>query len=685
MSDRKRYKELVEQVEFHNRKYYDEANPVIPEVEYDALYRELVELEKKYPEWVTPDSPSQKIGATKSEKFETVLHPVRMMSLGNTYSFEEVEEFHNRIINNIDNPLFIEYTCEPKVDGIAVSLRYRDGQFYLGATRGDGRQGENITANLNTLKNFPKTLPAGPWSKGEFEVRGEAYMDIAGFQELNKQREEVELKKFANPRNATAGSLKMLDSSEVARRPLHIWTYELITDDKWAGNSHTERLDTLKKMGFPVVEWALVRNASDIQEYWNSLDSRRDSLAYEVDGVVIKLNDISTRESLGATAKAPRWAIAYKFKARRVVTHLNQIRYQVGRTGAVTPVAELEPVYLAGSTISRATLHNDEEIARLGLAPDMDVVIEKAGDVIPKVISRAEGVESKKFSFIDNCPVCDESLVKTEDEVIKRCVNVSCPAMLRGRLSHFSSRGAMDIDGLGEKTVDLLMSSDTQILDPGDFYALSVEKLLTLEGFARLSAENLIKALEKSKAQSLDKMIFALGIRMVGAGVARSLASHFKTLDNLIKTATETDQESALEILTDIEEIGDKIALSLVEFFNLDRNKEFVGKLRVAGVSFGVEEDTNSEIDKFLAGKKIVLTGSLESMTRSEAGEILRQYGAQVTSSVSKKTDLVIVGASAGSKLKKAESLNVAVLDATIINAENFIRELETLFLSENQ
>jgi DNA ligase (NAD+) len=685
MSDRKRYEELVEQVEFHNRKYYDEANPVIPEVEYDALYRELVELEKQYPEWVTPESPTQKIGATKSEKFETVLHPVRMMSLGNTYSFEEVEDFHNRIIKEIDNPLFIEYTCEPKVDGIAVSLRYRDGKFYLGATRGDGRQGENITANLNTLKNFPKVLSAGPWSKGEFEIRGEAYMDITGFQDLNNQREDNELKRFANPRNATAGSLKMLDSSEVARRPLHIWTYELISEDKWAGGTHTERLDTLKKMGFPVVEWELVRNASDIQKYWNSLDSRRDSLAYEVDGVVIKLNDISTRESLGATAKAPRWAIAYKFKARRAVTHLNSITYQVGRTGAVTPVAELEPVYLAGSTIRRATLHNDEEIARLGLGPDMDVIIEKAGDVIPKVISRAEGVESVEFKTPDVCPVCEESLVKTEDEVIKRCVNVSCTAMLRGRLSHFSSRGAMDIDGLGEKTVDLLMSSDIEILDPGDFYILTAEDLLKLEGFANLSAENLIKALENSKEQTLNKLIFGLGIRMVGAGVARSLASHFKTLDNLINAVTETDQESTLEKLTDIEEIGDKIALSLVEFFNLDRNKDFVEKLRVAGVSFGVEEDSDSDIDKFLDGKKIVLTGSLESMTRSEAGDILRKYGAQVTSSVSKKTDLVIVGALAGSKLKKAESLKVKVLDATFIKSENFTNELRNLFLSVNQ
>ncbi len=664
MSDRERYRQLVEEIRRHNRLYYEESLPEISDQDYDELYRKLVELEEKHPDWVTPESPTQQVGGAPSEKFATVEHRVPMMSLANTYSEQEVREFHERMLREVEDPKKVGYTCEPKIDGVAVTLRYEKGKLTLGATRGDGRTGENITDNLLTLKDIPRSISNAKYGKRDFEVRGEAYMTLSGFHKLTEARQEAGEKPFANPRNATAGSLKLLDSGEVARRPLHFFAYELIAKD-WAGSFQVNRLRALKEMGFPTFElWSEAADANEIQTFWTELSEKRDDLDYEVDGVVVKLNDLRLREELGSTAKSPRWAIAYKFKARRAVTTLLEITHQVGRTGAVTPVAELEPVYLAGSTIRRSTLHNADEIARLGLGPGMKVILEKAGDVIPKVIGRAEGEPEGRYEPPVKCPVCGESLVRPEGEVVQRCVNISCPAMLRGRLIHFGSRGALDIEGLGDKTVDLLMESGL-VHDPGDLYSLKLENVRKLPGFAELSAKNLLESIEKSKKQPIDRLIFALGVRMVGAGVARVLARHFGNLDALIDAARDP---AGLE---QIEEVGPKIALSVHEFFGLERNLKFIETLRSAGMSFGDGKRTEGIIQA-LENKTIVLTGALESMTREAAGETLRALGARVSGSVSKSTDLVIAGPGAGSKLTKAQELGVPMIDEA-----EFLRRLD--------
>ncbi|MFH0883690.1 MAG: NAD-dependent DNA ligase LigA [bacterium] len=655
MSDRERYRQLVETIRHHNRLYYEQTAPEISDQDYDALYRELIELEDKHPNWVTPDSPTRQVGGAPSEKFATVEHRVPMMSLANTYSEQEVREFHERMLREVGDAKRVCYTCEPKIDGVAVTLRYEGGRLTLGATRGDGRTGENITDNLLTLKDIPRTISNLVNADRNFEVRGEAYMTLSGFHKLAEARQEAGEKPFANPRNATAGSLKLLDRSEVTHRPLRFFAYELIADD-WAGAAQEEHLHALSEMGFPTFdEWISAADADEIQAFWEKLGEKRDSLDFEVDGVVVKLSDLALREELGSTAKSPRWAIAYKFKARRAVTTLLEITHQVGRTGAVTPVAELEPVYLAGSTIRRSTLHNADEINRLGLGPGMKVILEKAGDVIPKVIGRAEGEPEGHYDPPVDCPVCGEPLVRPESEVVQRCVNISCPAMLRGRLIHYGSRGAMDIEGLGEKTVDLLMDAGL-VHHPGDLYSLTLVKVQKLPGFAELSAKNLLESIEKSKKQPFERLIFALGIRMVGAGVARVLARRFGNLDVLI------DSARAHQRLEEIEEVGPKIAASVHEFFGLDRNLKFVETLRAAGVSFG-SQGVAEKPPQVLENKTIVLTGSLESLTRDEAGEALRALGAKVSGSVSKSTDLVIAGPGAGSKLVKAKELNVPVID----------------------
>jgi len=656
MANRDRYEELKQEIQYHNRLYYEQAVPEISDQDYDALYRELLDIESEHPDWVTPDSPSQKIGGTPdSEKFATVEHAVPMMSLANTYSAEDVQEFHERMVREVGDPNRVRYTCEPKIDGVAVTLRYEAGQLVLAATRGDGRTGENITDNLLTLKDVPRTIKALEYADRDFEARGEVYMTLSGFRKLVEAREEAGEKPFANPRNATAGSLKLLDRSEVARRPLHIFTYELIAGD-WAGVAQQERLETLRDMGFPTFDlWEIASNSDEIQSYWDKLSEKRDELDYEVDGVVVKIDDLKLRGELGTTAKSPRWAMAYKFKARRAETMLLKITHQVGRTGAVTPVAELEPVYLGGSTIKRATLHNADEIARLGLGENMRVILEKAGDVIPKVIVRAEGEPQGNYVPPDICPECGEHLVQPEGEVVRRCINVSCPALLRGSLIHFASRGAMDIEGLGEKTVDLLMAEHA-VAGPGDIFSLSLEKLKKLPGFGEISAKNLQNSIEMSKNRTLDRVIFALGIRMVGAGVARVLAKRFRTLDALIEASHDPEK------LTEIDEIGEKIADSVREFFKNDRNLQFIDKLRAAGVDFGAK-NASEEFPQVLEGMTFVLTGSLEEMTREEAGEELRKLGAQVSGSVSKKTTMVIAGPGAGSKLSKAQELGVPVID----------------------
>lgn len=658
MSDRERYEELRREIERHNRLYYEEAKPEITDEEYDRLYHELLELEQKHPEWADEQSPTRKVGGRPSALFEEVTHERPMLSLANTYNGEEVKKFHERVLREVGDGDRVLYTCEPKIDGVAVSLRYEGGRFVLGATRGDGRTGENITRNLRTLDNFPRDILEGFGAGKDFEVRGEAYMTKEGFREFNESRQEQGQEAFANPRNATAGSLKLLDASEVEKRPLKLWAYQLLADEEWAGGTQKERLEVLGKLGFPAVDFTTVRDDREIQSYYDDLERRRNDLPYEVDGVVIKLDDLALREELGTTARSPRWAIAYKFEAQQATTHLKAITHQVGRTGAVTPVAELEPVFLAGSTIRRATLHNAEEIERLGLGEDMDVVIEKAGDVIPKVVRRAEGEPEGHYEPPERCPACGEELVKPEGEVIQRCVNISCPAMQRARLIHFASRGGMDIEGLGDKTIDLLLEHEL-VEDPADFFTLEVEALEELPGFAETSAKNLVQAIDEARERPLDRLIFALGIRMVGSGVARTLAKRFGHLRALVNTAAEEPRS-----LEGIGEVGPKIADSLHEFFTRERNRDFLDRLEKVGVAFGQEASGEAgNLPEVLEGRRFVLTGGLDAMSRDDAAEALRELGANVTGSVSKKTDFVIVGENPGSKADKARDLGVSMLD----------------------
>ncbi len=666
-NDKKRYDDLVSAIERHDYLYYVKNQPEIGDQQYDKLYRELLDLEAAHPDWVGPSSPSNRVGGRISDQFETYRHARPMMSLANTYNLDEVREFERRVREGLEVDS-VEYTVEPKVDGIAVTLHYENGIMVLGATRGDGTEGDNITVNLKTVRGYPLEVRKGPGVGQSFEVRGEVYMNRADFDKLNEKRQEEGQQVFANPRNATAGSMKLLDSSKVAERNIRIWVYELITDADWAPPTHADRMRALEEMQFPVVQpWEFVTDVEGIQRFWDKLERERDEIPYDMDGIVIKVNDLAAHDQLGATAKTPRWAIAYKFKARQAETLLYQITHQVGRTGAITPVGELEPVFLAGSTIRRATLHNEEEIERLKLGPQRRVIIEKAGDVIPKVISLAEGEEPGEYSPPAHCPECGEELVKPEDEVVRRCVNVACPAMRKGRLTHFISRGAMDIEGLGPRTIDLLMNPPEEagtlfegkelVSRPSDLYTLQFEQVVQLPGFKEKSAQKLIDNIKKSKERPLARVLFALGIRHVGAGVARVLARQFGTLDRLMDAASNPDT------LVNIDEVGPVIAASLHDFFSRKANLKEIEALREAGVNFGSEDDIVDETKQVLKGKTFVLTGTLESMTRQEAGEKLRTLGASVTSSVSKKTDYVIAGPGAGSKLEKAQKLGVKVLD----------------------
>ncbi|MBD3167786.1 NAD-dependent DNA ligase LigA [bacterium] len=678
VTTRERYEELIRDLEKHDYKYYVLAQPEISDEHYDELYRELLDIEKQHPNWVTSSSPSKRVGGRPAEGFVTVRHTRPMMSLANTYSFAEVQEFEERVRRELGLEK-VHYTCEPKLDGVAVTLHYKQGRFHLGVTRGDGRQGDDITANLRTVRGIPLEVRDGPGVQQDFEVRGEVVMNRKDFVELSEKREEQGQTPFANPRNATAGSLKLLNPQEVRKRKLRLWVYELLIEGDWVGDRQDERLVALEKMHFPVVQpWTVAETVHEIDAFWSGLAAERSEFPHDMDGVVVKVADRRMREELGTTAKTPRWAMAYKFRAQKATTLLREITHQVGRTGAVTPVAELEPVQLAGSTIKRATLHNEEEIQRLGIGPNIQVVLEKAGDVIPKVTGRAPGEPKGVYEPPHSCPECGEPLLKPEGEVIRRCINVACPAMLRGRLKHFVSRGAMDIDGVGAMTVDLLVDHKL-VEDPGDLYFITYEQAANLPGFAEVSARKLVQGIEASKDAGLERLIFALGVRYVGSGVARVLARKFGHLDELadaiikpklLQTLVADDLSSteqgraAMEELTKIDEIGPRIAESLVEFFSRPRNLTVIEKLRKAGVNFGKRHGDAGEKGPSapLAGTRIVLTGSLDSMSRQEATERLEALGANVTSSVSSRTDYVVAGEAAGAKLTKAQKLDVKIL-----------------------
>ncbi len=661
-----RIQKLRDLIARHNDLYYQKATPEISDREYDLLVKELEDLELLHPEFATQNSPTQVVGEAPSEGFETVVHEVPMLSIGNTYSPEEVREFDERIKRRLElsEDALIEYAVELKIDGVAVALRYENGALAYAATRGDGRKGDNITANMLTLKNVPRNLKSTLPGGRVLEARGESFFRRPVFDRLNVQRKKAGDEPFANPRNAAAGTLKMLDPKIVASRPLDILVYGIGAADCDLPPTHMETLEMFKDLGLPVSEHRLlapdVSAVLDLVEEW---EERRKELDYETDGLVIKVNDRSMQETLGARSKSPRWAIAYKFSAEQATTTLEDIVCQVGRTGAVTPVAHLTPVFLAGSQISRATLHNADEVERKDIRVGDQVVIEKGGDIIPKVVrplTHLRAGDESAFTMPDTCPICDSPLIRPEGEAAFRCENASCAAQVKERIRHFASRDAMDIEGLGDKLVEQLVDAEL-VGDIGDLYSLEFDAVAGLERMGETSAQNLLDGIEASKSRSLASLIFALGIRFVGASSARLLMQQFESIEAL--------QNAGNEELESIDGLGEITAHAVRSFFESESNQQLVERLRGQGLNMSRNSEEQAFLDtaaesqaEGVAGKTFVLTGTLESMQRSEAKKRLEALGGKVSSSVSKNTDFVIAGEKAGSKLTKAQELGVAVL-----------------------
>lgn len=647
----KRVEELRDLIDKANRAYYDEAQPFISDKEFDSALTELEKLEKEY-DLITPNSPTQRVGGEPSSDFPNVTHPSPLLSLDNTYNPDELREFDRRVKDRLDHDQFT-YIVELKFDGASIRLRYENGELVLGATRGDGETGDDITKNVKTIGDVPLRIkePAFP----VLELRAEAYMEKEAFVRLNQFREENNLQPFANPRNSTAGSLKMQDPREVARRPIRMFVFDLLLEEQ-QNLTQSKKMDMLIEMGFPVCKHFTVCNdIESVLEQIDEWDKKRGELPYETDGVVVKVNEDQYRADLGSTSKAPRWAIAYKFEAEQATTVLESITLQVGRLGKITPVAELKPVLLAGTTVKRASLHNEDEILRKDIRPGDTVVVEKAGEIIPQVVTVLNADRdgrSEPFSMPENCPACGEPLVKFKGEVDWRCENPECPPQVKERITHFASRDAMDIDGLGEAVVNQLINSGL-IETYADLYELKKEDLIPLERMAEKSADNLINAIETSKSQPLDRVIYALGIRFVGKTVAKDLARNLKTIDNI--------RSADVETMIEIDAIGPKIAESVHAFFKNHKNSSLVDRLKSYGLTFEAKEVNNQST--VLADKKFVLTGSLPSLTRKEATEIIEKHGGSTTSSVSKNTDYLLAGDSPGSKYSKAQELGIPILD----------------------
>lgn len=647
---------MRKQIEHHNRLYHTEDRPEITDQEYDNLVRELQGLEDLFPDMVTPDSPTQRVGSAPLAAFEKVVHKTPMLSLGNAFGEEDLRDFDRRVRQAVGNQN-VRYVCELKIDGLAISLHYEDGVFVKGATRGDGTTGEDITQNLRTIRSIPLRLTRPV----TIEVRGEAFMPRAAFEKLNKEREERGEALFANPRNSAAGSLRQLDPRIAASRQLDTFIYAIGDLQGVDVESHSEGLDLLESLGFKVnKERRTFDNIDDVIDFVNSWVEKRPQLAYDIDGMVIKVDSYVQQQELGFTAKSPRWAVAYKFPAEEAITVLKGIEVSVGRTGTVTPTAILEPVSLAGTTVKRASLHNEDIIREKGLLIGDHVMVKKAGDIIPEIIAvlpeRRDGSETP-FAMPTHCPECGSELVRLEEEVALRCINPMCPAQIREGIIHFVSRQAMNIEGLGEKVVASLFEKDI-IRSVADLYYLHQQRdvLLGLERMGEKSVDNLLTAIETSKENSLERLLFGLGIRLVGAKAARVLAEHFGEMDGIM-AANEED-------LTVIDEIGPKMASSIVGYFRQPQAQAVIERLKAAGVNMsykGIRVEAGADLP--LSGKTVVLTGTLATMTRQEAEEAIARLGGKVTGSVSKKTDLVIAGEKAGSKLEKAEKLGVSVMD----------------------
>ncbi len=652
---------LREELQRHERLYYQEAKPEITDREFDRLMAELAAIEEEHPELRAADSPTQRVGGEPTEGFEQVEHQPAMLSLDNTYDHDELEEWVGRLERLLPDTE-IDFVCELKVDGVSLSLLYEDGVLIEAATRGNGRVGDLVTVNARTIRTLPLRLPAG--APARLRVRGEVFIPRSAFRKLNEEREAAGEELYANPRNTTAGTIRLLDSRDTARRPLEITCYELV-QQPGAGErvSHADGLKTLSRLGLPVSrDWRRCESLGEVVAFCDDWQEKRGELDFEIDGVVVKVDDPELRDRLGATAKAPRWAVAFKFAAEQAVTEVRAISPQVGRTGAVTPVAELEPVLVAGTTVRRATLHNYEDLKRKDVRRGDAVLIEKGGDIIPKVVSVFEerrGPESQRFEPPTECPVCGEKLYQPEEEALLRCVNAACPAVVREAIRHFASRNAMDIEGMGDWLVGELVGGNL-VRDPADLYGLTVEQLADLRktNDARLgdkAAARTVAGLEESKRRSLSRLIYALGIRFVGDSKAALLARRFGTIEALAAASAEE--------LEEVEDIGSRIAESVRAFFDSERNQDLLRRLEDAGLRFEEEQTEAEAADGPLDGRTFVLTGTLSGMTRNEAAARITALGGKVTGSVSGRTDFLVAGEKAGSKLRKAEQLGVEVLD----------------------
>ena len=647
---------LKQSIQQYDHLYYVKNSPTVSDQEYDALFRCLKELEAAHPEYVTPDSPTQRVGGKVDERFKAVVHPVPMLSLDNTYNVDEVRAFHQRVLRGLpDVPEdTIEYVVELKFDGLAVALTYEHGLLVSGATRGDGLQGEDITANLRTIRSIPLKIDTEPFHR--IELRGEVYMPKKEFERINAQREAEGETPFANPRNAAAGGLRLLDPAITAQRRLDIFIYGVGFLDANPFQTHYELQEKLSALRFPVNEHnRLCKNFESALALIEEFRDKRKELDYEVDGLVIQLNSLAHRKKLGATSKFPRWAVAYKYEAEQAVTEIIDIVCQVGRTGSITPVAELRSVFVSGSTVSRATLHNEDEIKRKDIRVGDRVVIEKAGEIIPKVVRVIEssGKRGIPFNMPTVCPECQAPIYRAESEAVWRCVNSACPAQLKERLKYFASRKAMDIDHLGPAVIEQLVDSG-RVKNFSDLYILKKDEVASLERLADKSAQNLIEEIEKSKSAGLSRFLHALGVRHVGQRTAIILAQRFRSLNRL--------QETSYDELEKIDEIGPVIAESLRTFLDRDTNRQEIERLRERGILME-EQGDSPESGRLLEGRQFVLTGTLSRFTREEAKEKIQSLGGRVTSTVSKNTDYLVAGTSAGSKLKKARQLGIQVLD----------------------
>jgi DNA ligase (NAD+) len=654
----KKIEALREKIRRHEYRYYVLDDPEMSDADFDKLMNELKRLEAEHPELVTPDSPTQRVGGKPREGFVKAKHSSPMLSLDNAYSEEELRDWERRV-HELTGRTDLEYMCELKLDGMSLALVYSDGRLERGVTRGDGTTGEDVTSNVRTVRSIPLTIAKDKLKKAgiptDFEVRGEMLMPLAAFRKLNEERERQGLATFANPRNFTAGTVRQLEPSITAQRRMDFFAYMLLKDGRTYFDRQSKTMDALELAGFKVnPNRKLAKNLAEVWKFIQSWESKRESLPYEIDGIVIKVDRTAWQRELGFTGKAPRWAIAYKYAARGGVTQIEDIVPQVGRTGKLTPVAWLKPVSIGGTTVSRATLHNMDEIERLGVKIGDWVEVERGGDVIPKVVKVVEDKEhprgKKQFVMPEHCPVCGGNVVRTPGEVDHRCVNANCPAKLQGTILHFASRHVMNIDGLGEALVNQFTERGL-VKNVADLYKLTKDDLLKLERMGEKSADNVLAEIEASKKLPLERVIYGLGIRFVGERTAQFLAEHFGSLDAIMNANAEQ--------LEEVNEVGPRIAESIVEFFADEHNRKLVSDLRKAGLTFAGQK---KEKGTKLAGKAFVLTGTLERHTRDEAKKMIEDAGGRVSGSVSKKTDYVVAGSDAGSKLAKARELGVSVI-----------------------